>query len=76
MKIKIQETEIDTADDSIIWDPMMQEVVNYVKANPSSKNISTRRIMREFFDKIPFWLISVLVYVIGGGLLVWLLFNV
>ncbi len=38
MKIKIQETEIDTADDSIIWDPMMQEVVNYVKANPSKFN--------------------------------------
>ena len=30
--------------------------------------------MREFFDKIPFWLVSVLVYVIGGGLLIWLLF--
>jgi len=32
--------------------------------------------MREFFDKVPFWLISVLIYVIGGGLLVWLLFYV
>lgn len=30
--------------------------------------------MREFFDKVPFWLVSVLVYVIGGGLLIWLLF--
>ena len=30
--------------------------------------------MREFFDKIPFWLVSVLVYVIGGALLIWLLF--
>ena len=38
MKIKIMETEIDTADDTIIWDPMMQEVVNYVKANPSKFN--------------------------------------
>ena len=31
--------------------------------------------MREFFDKMPFWLVSVLVYVIGGAILIWLLFN-
>ena len=38
MKINIRGTEIDTADDTILWDPMMQEVVNYVKANPSKFN--------------------------------------
>ena len=36
MKIKLQETEIDTADDTIVWDPLLQQAVNHVKANPSS----------------------------------------
>ena len=36
MKIKLQETEIDTADDTTVWDPLLQQAVNYVKANPSS----------------------------------------
>jgi hypothetical protein len=36
MKIKIMETEIDTSDDTIVWDPLLQEAVNHVKANPSS----------------------------------------
>ena len=38
MKININGTEIDTADDTIHWDPMMKEVVDYVKANPSKFN--------------------------------------
>jgi len=36
MKIKLQETEIDTADDTIVWDALLQEAVNHIKANPSS----------------------------------------
>ena len=36
MIIKIQETEIDTADDTIVWDPLLQQAVNHVKANLSS----------------------------------------
>ena len=54
------------------------EVVGLIYAVILNVNVFQKknRIMREFFDKIPFWLVSVLVYVIGGGLLVWLLFNV
>ena len=38
MKININGTEIDTADDTILWDPMLKEVVDYIKANPSKFN--------------------------------------
>ena len=36
MKININGTEIDTADDTIVWDPLLQQAVDHVKANPSS----------------------------------------
>ena len=36
MKIKIMGTEIDTSDDTITWDPLLQEAVDYIKANESS----------------------------------------
>ena len=38
MKININGTEIDTADDTTLWDPMLKEVVDYIKANPSKFN--------------------------------------
>ena len=36
MKINIAGTEIDTSDDTITWDPLLQEAVDHVKANESS----------------------------------------
>ena len=38
MKINIAGTEIDTSDNTIHWDPMMKEVVDYIKANSSKFN--------------------------------------
>ena len=36
MKIKIMGTEIDTSDNTLIYDYLLQEAVNHVKANESS----------------------------------------
>ena len=36
MIIKIMGIEINTSDDTITWDPLLQEAVDHIKANESS----------------------------------------